>query len=345
MTIHKKISIIIPIYNAESTISRCVDSVLRQSYKNFEIILVNDGSCDKSLEICINYANRDSRVIIIDKPNGGVSSARNAGIFRSRGEYLQFVDSDDFLDERYCEDLMQAAIALKSDIIISGYRYISEGMLQDNMIHIECKSYTQQEIAHLFPALFVGPFLSSPCNKLYLKRVVQVLFDEDVTMGEDLVFNMKVLSECKYIGISHSTGYNYQVGRSESITTKYTPDGCTSMYKYCNSIYIFLALSLPSEQAEKIRNEIISLSVIGDVIRISTYNIGSVADSIISIKRYLMMFRNKYPDMSLSTQFEYLPHSYVNAALAWLANKEYCRLLVYLVRARKYLKNIYKIRF
>ena len=102
-----KISIIVPIYNAETTLERCISSLVHQSYKDIEIILVNDGSQDHSLQICERFAKEDSRIIVIDKENGGVSSARNIGISKAGGEFLMFCDSDDWVKRDYCKDMLR----------------------------------------------------------------------------------------------------------------------------------------------------------------------------------------------------------------------------------------------
>lgn len=96
-------SIIVPVYNAETTLNRCVDSILAQTYRNFELILVDDGSRDRSAEIIDQYASADPRVIAIHKLNGGVSSARNAGLDRATGDYVAFIDADDYVDSNYLD--------------------------------------------------------------------------------------------------------------------------------------------------------------------------------------------------------------------------------------------------
>lgn len=111
-----KYSVIVPIYNREKSIKKCVDSILRQSEKDFELILVDDGSTDNSLKICKDFEKTDNRIIVIHKENGGVSSARNAGIDVARGKYVVFVDSDDYVDNNYLEILSSK----DADLVISG---------------------------------------------------------------------------------------------------------------------------------------------------------------------------------------------------------------------------------
>ncbi len=114
-------SIIVPVYNAEKTLQRCVDSILAQTFEDFELILINDGSKDQSGDICDEYAAKDSRVKTVHKTNGGVSSARNAGLRIAQGEYIAFIDSDDYIDNDYLLGFKH----YDADLIISGAKLIS----------------------------------------------------------------------------------------------------------------------------------------------------------------------------------------------------------------------------
>ncbi len=122
-----KVSIIVPIYKVEKYLSKCIDSLIEQTYTNIEIILVDDGSPDKCPQICDDYAKKDKRIEVIHKENGGLSDARNFGIERAMGEYICFVDSDDWVDADYVESLLRSAVKYKADIAECGYRkYIEE---------------------------------------------------------------------------------------------------------------------------------------------------------------------------------------------------------------------------
>ncbi len=112
------ISVIVPVYNCQQYLAECVNSILGQSFTDLELILVNDGSTDRSLEICEDYKNKDPRVVVIDKPNGGVSSARNAGMAVANGEFLSFIDGDDYIDKTMLEKLHRAAVNHKADLCI-----------------------------------------------------------------------------------------------------------------------------------------------------------------------------------------------------------------------------------
>ena len=116
-----KVSIVVPIYNAEKFLTTTVDSIIAQTYKNIEIILVNDGSTDGSLALCQTFLEKDKRIKVVDKQNGGVSSARNCGIHTASGEFIMFVDSDDLIEKDACEKLVKNAIATKSDIVFCNY--------------------------------------------------------------------------------------------------------------------------------------------------------------------------------------------------------------------------------
>lgn len=121
-----KVSIIVPVYNVEKYLSNCIDSILNQIFKDFELILVNDGSTDKSLDICKHYKNIDNRICIINKENGGLSSARNAGLDIAKGEYIGFVDSDDYIHPQMYEILYNQIIKNKADISMCAFKKVSE---------------------------------------------------------------------------------------------------------------------------------------------------------------------------------------------------------------------------
>ena len=121
---NEKVSIIVPVYNAEQYLGYTITSILKQTYKNIEIILVNDGSKDDSLIICQNYAAIDDRVKVLDIPNGGVSNARNCGIESATGEYIQFVDSDDVITENMTERLVDTMHIYEADMVVCGMRYM-----------------------------------------------------------------------------------------------------------------------------------------------------------------------------------------------------------------------------
>lgn len=122
-----KISIVVPIYNTSFFLNKCIESIVNQSYSKLEIILVNDGSTDNSLSICDSYASQDDRIIVISKENGGLSSARNAGLDVATGDFIGFVDSDDFVASDMYEQLLDAILASNADVAECGY-YLHDGI-------------------------------------------------------------------------------------------------------------------------------------------------------------------------------------------------------------------------
>lgn len=317
----RTISIIIPVYNAEKALKRCIDSVVNQSYKDIQVILVNDGSEDKSLAICHEWSRIDRRVMVVDKQNGGVSSARNAGLRVATGSYIQFVDSDDFLDPDFCGNLLDSAILSDSDVVISGYRYFNSGKVHENSPGLKSSVYTKKEIAQQFSTLYSGPFLSSPCNKLYHSfAVADCGFDESVRMGEDLIFNMDVLKNCDTISIIPSTGYYYDVTGANSASSTYAPVGCDSLIKYVASIHRFLSDSLSNDFAKTICNEIITAGAIADLKRIARH----APEKAQSIRLYMDELRKK-------TAIKNLKDDLSHFSIGW-----YDRLLVRLINSSKY---------
>lgn len=117
------VSIIIPVYNVETYLPKCLASIISQTYKSIEIVLINDGSTDSSLSICERYAECDHRIKLINQSNQGLSAARNAGLSAMKGEYFTFVDSDDYVDERYIESMMKSILMYKRDIVLAGITY------------------------------------------------------------------------------------------------------------------------------------------------------------------------------------------------------------------------------
>lgn len=181
------VSVIVPIYNTEKFLKKCVDSIISQSYRNIEIILVDDGSTDSCGMICDNYLNIDSRVIVIHKNNGGLSSARNAGIDKCKGDYISFVDSDDFVSQEFVEKLLIACINNECDISICNifYSYIDGRYIKHKL---NCKSKKMNFTEAFLEMNVERNFDMAAWNKLY-KR----------TIFGDIRFPLNKLSEDYYI--------------------------------------------------------------------------------------------------------------------------------------------------
>ena len=192
MSSEPKISVIIPIYNTAEYLPRCLDSILNNTYQNLEIICVNDGSTDNSLIILEQYAAEDSRIVAVNQENAGVSAARNAGLDRATGDFIAFVDSDDWVHPQYFEVLMQFGNSEKADIVACNF---SRAHQFDSNAYI---TYPRDEIACLllpFEKVTSNGFLKRLVwGRLYAKNLInQLRFDRVLMWGEDTAFNLSAL--------------------------------------------------------------------------------------------------------------------------------------------------------
>ena len=216
------ISIIVPIYNVENYLRQCLDSIMNQTYQNFECLLINDGSPDNSAEICREYVDKDASFRYFEKENGGVSSARNLGIEHSKGEYITFIDSDDWVDSDYLEVLHSKIKEYNTDFVISSYKKFD--MDEDCFyLHIWDQDYyeriwTSQELLTQLPNLenYDGSYTVS-WGKLFKRSIFdEILFNEQRKFGEDFECSFKLylsMTSCLYI---HKALYNYRL-HSESM--------------------------------------------------------------------------------------------------------------------------------
>ena len=185
------ISVIIPVYNTAPYLARCLDSVLNNTYRNLEVICVNDGSTDDSLDILREYEKLDSRIIVIDKENGGVSSARNAGLDRMTGEYMTFVDSDDYLHPQFFSLLYEALQRTGSDVAAANYRDVFD--LQPAEMPEQSFSEKRCSRVGLSSACCSKLLSCCCCCKLVSCHLVQsTRFKTDFTYGEDTLFFLEL---------------------------------------------------------------------------------------------------------------------------------------------------------
>ena len=219
------ISIIVPIYNVENYLRQCLDSILNQTYQNFECLLINDGSPDNSVEICKEYVDKDARFRYFEKENGGLSSARNVGIEKSRGMYITFVDSDDWLDSDYLEVLYSKIVEYDTDFVIGAYKQFN---MSDNCYYLHVwdndyyeKQWSSQELLSQLLSLERNDYsYTVSWGKLFKRSLFdEVLFNEQRRFGEDFECSFKLyltMTSCLYI---HKALYNYRV-HSESMVRK-----------------------------------------------------------------------------------------------------------------------------
>ena len=230
------VSIILPVYNAQNHIARCLESICAQSWQNIEVIVLNDGSKDQSLPVCEAFRAKDERIVLVDKANSGVSDTRNLGLKLASGKYVQFVDSDDYIDPDFTEHLVTAAEQNNADLVIAPYKMVIPAgaskpeqvldKLQDELGvmtvarppevreygFLPAGVYTQDEFArHLMdkPASY---FYGVLWNKLYRRDLLvdhQIQFTSEVRWAEDLVFNMQYLEYANVLVSIPEAGYYY----------------------------------------------------------------------------------------------------------------------------------------
>lgn len=210
------LSVIVPVYNCENHLDRCINSILNQTYRDIELILVDDGSGDKSGDICKRYAKEDNRVIYVYKENGGASSARNTGLDKAKGEFIQFADADDYLENNMCMELLDPAN--ESDIVICGYNLIAGDNIKQ-MLPGNSKGNIK-DIDRLIPGLFSNWFINSPWNKLYKRSLIKNGFNTDCSLGEDLLFNLEYLKGVNTFTAINKALYNYISDNEGSLTKR-----------------------------------------------------------------------------------------------------------------------------
>ncbi len=203
------ISIIVPIYNVEVYMTKCVESITNQTYKNLEIILVDDGSPDHCPEICDEWAKRDGRVRVVHKQNGGLASARNAGMDVMTGDLFMFIDSDDYIDEDAVQCMVEGLEKTNADVVCCGMRKVFPNTDRTELDRYAPGEYRQEEaIKHLL--LWDGAVRSYACGKLYRTDLAgDIRFIEKLKYGEDTPFVYKVFSRSKRICQLPDVKYNY----------------------------------------------------------------------------------------------------------------------------------------
>lgn len=220
------ISIIVPVYNCNDSIQKCVNSIQKQNYPDWELILVDDGSTDGSGQLCDQFGAADSRIRVIHKKNGGVSSARNAGIDTAQGEFILFCDSDDYVEPIWCSKLVSAAQSYLNTLPICNFFRDSASGESINYEQ-QCNALDVKIRPEDFFKLYQLELLGTPWNKIYRRDILSekhIRFCPDLSLGEDLVFNldyMKFLDGFSYI---NEPLYHYSLGNGQSLSAKYYPD-------------------------------------------------------------------------------------------------------------------------
>ena len=244
-------SIIIPVYNVKDWLSRCLDSILSDRCDDMELILVDDGSTDGSGDICDSYASSFSSIQVIHKPNGGLSSARNAGLEKASGEWISFIDSDDWVDRDtfYSIKTLLTQMDTQPDIIKFGYKKVYNDSVQDYIPCIPEGRYGREDIINnLLPVAFgsgrisdstMNSFILSSCAHIYrhgfLKRTDARFVSEREIGSEDFLFLFGLYMKASCVYVTHSTWYNYDT-REGSLTRRYRKDLFAQYKALCSMI-------------------------------------------------------------------------------------------------------------
>lgn len=259
------VSVIVPIYNAGAHIARCVESIRRQTYPHLEILLLNDGSQDVSLQVCEMYARVDDRIILIDKANSGVAATRNLGLRRAQGRYLQFVDADDTVQPYATELLVQKAEQHRADLVIAHYNRLTPprrrpGEEEEETLRRPTRVQTFGFLMEgaMDKAQFAAGLMQEPAsfyygvmwNKLYRADLVRahgdVVCAEDMDWSEDLYFNLSYIRYAERFYALSTPVYNYYNNPHSAVHTVLNPVNVVStratLFSYYKELYEHLGL-------------------------------------------------------------------------------------------------------
>jgi glycosyltransferase involved in cell wall biosynthesis len=258
------ISIIVPVYNSEKTLKRCIESLINQTYQDIEILLVIDGPTDSSVEIGKNYEKKDSRVTVILKENEGVSPARNTGLDYAKGDYIQFVDSDDYISPNMCEKLLEIVDNTGVQMVLCGFHHL---FLNRDIVKVpKAGTYTLKENPDEFLSLYEAGFLNMPWNKLFKREFMKERFDVTLSLGEDLLFNLVYMKAIEKIAVIDEAMYYYiQENGQDTLSSKKRNDKYQIAVRICEAVKEFhLSLIKENEQEELNKEELNKKIAIGN---------------------------------------------------------------------------------
>lgn len=218
----KKVSVIVPVYNAIEYLDRSINSITNQTYKNLEIILINDHSADDSKKICEEYARKDNRIVVLDTVGKGVSATRNTGIISANGEYLCFLDSDDEYENEFVEKMVSCIENYNTELVVCGYKKVHNNQIEevkDSIASTEIVDYLNAySKQHGFEHL-----ANYPWNKLYITEVIkknEIFFDEKISVSEDAVFNMEYIKYINQVQVISDTLVKHYIVENSLVSKK-----------------------------------------------------------------------------------------------------------------------------
>lgn len=314
-----KISIIVPVYNVEKYLDQCIQSIVNQTYKNIEIILIDDGSTDSSGQICDNYAQKDERIRVVHKTNSGLSASRNLGLALSQGEYIMFLDSDDWIDTNTCQIAVDKIKVCHSDIVLWSYkREYGDKSIINYLFGTNEMTWDFRNIDLLYKRL-IGPTnqelknpqsvdsLVTAWGKLYKKEILKdILFVDTSIIGtEDALFNIYVFNRIKKACYIPDCLSHYRKTASNSLTHNYKEKLVYQWKKMYEMIFAFLYENKKSPiYFEALQNRI-SLGLIGLGLNLSEDSTMSIKEKNKELKKILGM--QHYRDALKQLKMNYFP--------------------------------------
>ncbi|WP_338789102.1 glycosyltransferase [Metabacillus sp. FJAT-53654] len=314
-----KISIIVPIYNVENYLARCFDSLLTQDLKDFEIIAINDGSTDSSMKILQEYAEKDHRIVIFEKQNNGVSSARNDGLSQAKGEYIGFVDPDDWIEPQMYKDMLKVAEEDHIDIVMCTYIREFETHSKEKSFELPDRSnYYNDDVQKNIMRRLVGPIneeVATPelldawgtvWSKLYRaelinKNTIQFIDLSEIGSNEDTLFNIHASYYAKSFVFLNKSYYHYWRANTASITSKHNPNLVIQFGKLYSRMESFLNEKQLGEEYQIALNNRISLNTLG--LGLNTISKGNNHSFVKQINDIKVVLNNKRIKRSLE-QFD-----------------------------------------
>lgn len=334
-----KLSVIVPVYNVKLLLNRCLDSLLSTNVDNVEILLINDGSTDGSDIICKEYEQKYNNVRFLSLRNGGVSHARNVGIENARGEFVVFVDSDDFVNPAYLNDLLVYSndydYIVSEIILYNPYKLIKRNQISIFHIPLDEGDYSYHEYVSILPQMGISPLIGAPYAKLFRKSILdnfKIRFNESTCYAEDLEFNLEYLIYVKKIYVSKKSGYIYWKTIGNTLSRRkydfqYMNNRWHTLLKKYNSVFE-RAMSLDKSYFSRVLN--LSKKIV--VSTIAAGPISEIASSIFSYNNYL---KDNWNESEVSLIRSYI--AYFKIRTKELIRKQYRILqrIVYTINAEK----------
>lgn len=240
------ISLIVPIYNAEKYIRNCVESILDQSFTDFELLLIDDGSSDDSLQIIQDFEQKDSRIKVFSHSNSGVSFTRNFGIKKSKGDFLLFIDADDWVEKDFIQDFVDAYSGNPEELLVADL--IRNGIPKTGY---ETQSFDLKNHANEFIKYKRFLHNGGPCAKFFNRKILmdnQIFFNEKLTYGEDLVFLINYLQRIKQIQFLNSAKYHYEYNPNSASTKKHSFENYYVFFNELNTYKNYVNLTEKSSE-------------------------------------------------------------------------------------------------